>query len=188
MRGPIPWDLFAQGEYLGPHRTPHVPEYRLRVNDQLEFVYRLTRERSARPYQLNVGDRVRLESLADDKLDRDLEIQPDGSITVRLLGQMNAAGLTTDELRVELEKAYKKFYRVPSITVTPLTVNTRLEDIRATVDSRQGWGVSRERRRSLRKARSSCRRSARPSARADAGRDSAWKSTPATPESWMVWA
>lgn len=140
MRGPIPWDLFAHGEYLGPHRTAHVPQYRLRVDDQLEFVYRLTRERSSRPYQLNVGDRIRLESLADDQLDRDLEIQPDGTITVRLLGQVMAADLTTDELRRELERLYKKFYRVPSITVTPTAVNTKLEDIRATVDSRQGLG------------------------------------------------
>lgn len=140
MRGPIPWDLFAYGEYLGPHRTAHVPIYRLRVNDELEFVYRLTRERSNRPYQLNVGDRITIESLADEQLDREVEIQPDGTVTVRLLGQVMAADLTTDHLRVELEKRYKKFYRVPSITVTPVQLNTRLEDIRATVDSRQGLG------------------------------------------------
>lgn len=140
MRGPIPWDLFAQGEYLGPHRTPHIPIYRIRVNDRLEFIYRLTRERSGHPYQLNVGDVVRVESLADEKLDRELEVQPDGTITLRLIGQVMAADVTTDELRVELEKRYKKFYRVPSITVTPIQVNTRLDDIRATVDARQGLG------------------------------------------------
>lgn len=140
MRGPLPWDMFAFGEYVGPHRTAHVPVYRLRVNDQLEFVYRLTRERSATPYQLNVGDRIRVESIADENLDRELEIQPDGMITVRLVGEVLAAGRTTDELRLDLEKRYQKYYRVPSITVTPLRVNTKLEDLRATVDSRQGFG------------------------------------------------
>ncbi len=140
MRGPLPWDLFAYGEYIGPHRTPHVPVYRLRVNDDLDFVYRLTRERSSRAYLLNVGDRVRVESLADDNLDRELEVQPDGTITVRLIGEVIAAGRSTDELRMELEKRYTKFYRVPSVTVTPIKVNTKLEDIRATVDSRQGQG------------------------------------------------
>ena len=139
MRGPLPWDLFAYGEYIGPHRTPHVPAYRLRVNDQLELIYRLTRERSARAYQLNVGDRVRVEALADEKLDRELEVQPDGSITLRLIGQITAAGRTTDELRLLLEKRYKKFYRVPSITVTPIRVNTRLEDIRSTLAGTGGF-------------------------------------------------
>lgn len=147
MRGPLPWDLFAHGEYLGPHRTPHVPEYRLRVDDQLDCVYRLTRERSSRPYRLNVGDRVRVESLADENLDRELEVQPDGTITLRLVGEVMAAGMTTDELRIDIEKRYKKFYRVPSVTVTPIKVNTKLEDIRATVDSRQGFGGQSRRAR-----------------------------------------
>jgi polysaccharide biosynthesis/export protein len=42
--GPIPWQAFGQGEYAGPARLPHVPEYRLRVDDQIEFVYRLKRK------------------------------------------------------------------------------------------------------------------------------------------------
>jgi polysaccharide export outer membrane protein len=144
LRGPIPWEIFAQGEYVGPHRLPHTPEYRLRVDDQLELIYRLTRDRQATPYKLNVGDRVRIESLADADLDRELEIQPDGTITLRLLGQVLAADRTTDELRRELEAKYKKYYRVPSITVTPIRVNTKLDDLRATVDARQGLGGQRQ--------------------------------------------
>src|SRR5690349_4163830 len=46
--GPIPWQAFAQGEYTGPARLPHVPEYRLRVDDEIEFVYRLKREELSR--------------------------------------------------------------------------------------------------------------------------------------------
>ena len=140
MRGPLPFDLFSHGEYIGPCRTPHVPQYRLRPNDELELVFRLTRQRSGRAYRLTVGDQIRVESLADEKLDRELEVQPDGTIAVRLLGQVMASGRTTDQLRRDLEKRYKKYYRVPSITVTPVQVNTRLEDLRATVDSRQGQG------------------------------------------------
>ena len=46
--GPISWQSLAQGEYVGPAREPHVPEYQLRVDDELEFVYRLT-PRSVEP-------------------------------------------------------------------------------------------------------------------------------------------
>ena len=35
---------------------------------------------------------------------------------------------------------YKKYYKVPAITVTPLKVNTKLEDLRATIDRRAGIG------------------------------------------------
>ena len=47
--GPIPWQAFGQGEYAGPPRMSHVPEYRLRVDDQVEFVYRLKRDEDPRP-------------------------------------------------------------------------------------------------------------------------------------------
>jgi len=139
-RRPIPWQVFAQGEYVGPARTAHVPEYRLRVGDDLDFVYRLTRQETTRPYRLEVGDKVSIESLTDPNLDRDLVIQPDGTITVLLLGQVHAARRTVDELRAALDEKYKVFYKVPAITVTPLQVNTKLEDLRATVDSRAGTG------------------------------------------------
>src|SRR6185437_7582347 len=110
---------------------------RVRVDDELEFIFRLTRRVNPRPYELNVGDEVRYESVTDPLLDRDMIIQPDGAITLRLLGQVRAAGRTVAGLRDELEERYKEFYKHgPSGTVTPLRVNTLLEDLRATVDSR----------------------------------------------------
>ena len=136
----IGWQMYAQGEYVGHARTPHVPEYRLRVDDVLDLVYRLTREESPTPYKLEVGDQIRVESFTDPALNRELLVQPDGTITLRLLGQIRATGSTATQLRDELEEAYKKYYKVPAITVTPLKVNTRLEDLRATVDSRYGTG------------------------------------------------
>ena len=39
-----------------------------------------------------------------------------------------------------IEDLYKKYYKVPAITVTPLKVNTKLEDLRATIDRRAGIG------------------------------------------------
>ena len=154
-RACIPWQEFAQGEYVGHARTPHVPEYRLREGDLLAVYYRRTREELSRPYELQVGDRIRVESLTagsspatapggaearrpDDNITRELVVQPDGTITLPLLGQVRATRRTVPALRDELEERYKKFFRVPSITVTPIAVNTRLEDLLNTVDSRAG--------------------------------------------------
>jgi polysaccharide export outer membrane protein len=154
-RACIPWQEFAQGEYVGMARTQHVPEYRLREGDILAVYYRRTREELSRPYELEVGDRIRVESLtagtspaaapggaeaptADDNITRELVVQPDGTITLPLLGQVRATRRTIPDLRDELEERYKEFFRVPSITVTPITVSTKLEDLLSTVDSRAG--------------------------------------------------
>ena len=151
-RGCVDWQSYAQGEYVGPARTQHVPEYRIRVDDQIAFVFRLTREESSRPYELQVGDEIRVESLTgdspapgeqaeeDDNIRRELIIQPDGTISLPLLGQVRAARMTINGLREHLEERYKKFYRVPAITVTPLRVNTKLQDLIESVDARQGTG------------------------------------------------
>jgi len=154
-RGMIPWQEFAQGEYVGHARTPHVPEYRLRESDVVAVYYRRTREELSRPYELEVGDRLRVESLtagnnaaspagdtpaeaAGDDISRELVIQPDGTITLPLLGQVRATRRTVQSLRDELEEQYKKYFRMPAITVTPVAVNTKLEDLLNTVDSRAG--------------------------------------------------
>lgn len=134
------WQLYLQGEYVARARSAHVNEYRLRPDDQLDMIYRVTREETSQPYRLNVGDEIRVESLTDPNLNRDLQVQPDGTITMRLLGQVKATGKTVTQLCEDLEQAYLKYYKVPAISVTPLKMNTRLEDLRATVDRRQGVG------------------------------------------------
>jgi polysaccharide export outer membrane protein len=154
-RGAVDWQSYAQGEYVGHSRLPHVPEYRIRVDDQIAFVFRLTREETTTPYELQVGDKIRVESLtgdsaptgtgdrdaaSGDRIARELEVQPDGTITLPLLGQVRAARMTVEGLRQHLEELYKKYYKVPAITVTPIAVNTRLQDLIASVDARQGVG------------------------------------------------
>lgn len=137
---PIDWQRYAQGEYVGHARLAHVPEYRLRVDDELDFVFRLTRQPTPRAYRLKVFDRVRVELLADAEQMTEAEIQPDGMITLRLVGQVRAARLTLTQLREVLEERYGQFYREPTVTVTPLRLNSRLEDLRASVDRRYGEG------------------------------------------------
>ncbi len=110
----------------------------MRVGDELEFVYRLTGVESNEPYKLNVGDRLKVESMTDASLDRELLVQPDGMITLRVLGQIRTARRTVAELRDELEERYTKYYKVPAISVTPVQVNSRLEELRAAVDGRHG--------------------------------------------------
>jgi polysaccharide export outer membrane protein len=155
-RGMIPWQEFAQGEWVGHARTVQVPVYRLREADELAVFFRRTRDEISKPYEIQVGDHLQVESLTagagpnvtsksgseqtkiEDSINRELVVQPDGTITLPLLGQVRATRRTVQSLRDELEERYKKYYRVPAITVTPIKVNTRLEDLMETVDNRAG--------------------------------------------------
>lgn len=151
-RGIHDWQAYAQGEYVGHARLAHVPEYRLRVGDQLAIYYLRTREVLDQPYELQVGDEIRIESLtagglgtgeadaagASNELNRQVIVQPDGTITLPLLGQVRAAGQSIPSLRDDLEERYQKYYRVPAITVTAIRIDTRLEDLLETVDARGG--------------------------------------------------
>ncbi len=138
---PIPWEVFAQGEYVGPARLAHVPVYRLRVDDQLAFVYRLSGQVSGQPYRLNVRDRIQVQSLsAPEVINREVIVEPDGTITLPLLGQVRAAGATLDELRNLLDDQLKRQIKDPRITVTPLEMNSNLQELRSSVDRRYGAG------------------------------------------------
>jgi polysaccharide biosynthesis/export protein len=139
--GPVTgFQEFAQGEYVGRARLPHVPNYRLRVDDVMDFVFRVTRNEIPGDYEINVGDEVTVESATDKDLKRTLIVLPDGTLTLPLLGQVRAAHMSVPQLRDELERLYLKYYKVPSITVTPTKVDTKLEDLRYTVGGRSGFG------------------------------------------------
>jgi polysaccharide biosynthesis/export protein len=131
---------WAQGEYVGRARLAHVPEYRLRVDDVLDFVFRVTRNEIPGAYEINVGDEISIESTTDADLKRTLIVLPDGTITLPLLGPVRAAHMSVEQLRNELDRLYRQFYRVPAITVTPIKVDTQLEDLRYTVGGRSGFG------------------------------------------------
>ena len=134
---------YGHGGYAGPARLAHLGQYRLRPGDQLQVIYLITRRQAEGDYRLSPGDELLIESVADQDLqrgtlERGLIIQPDGTITVRLLGQVHAAGLTVGQLRDVLESKYKSLYDEPSIDVTPVKTNILAEDIRNAVGGASG--------------------------------------------------
>ena len=131
---------FNQGEYIGPARTEHVNEYRIRVDDILDFVFRLTREPSNEPYRLDVGDIIEITALDAEEVQRQAEVQPDGTISLTYLDQVNVAGMTLTELRLDLQKRYRDYINNPTISVAPVSINAKLEELRAAVDNRYGAG------------------------------------------------
>lgn len=53
----------------------------------------------AEPYRLNAGDTVVITSFDDERLNRELVVLPDGTISYLAIGEVQAAGLTAQELQ-----------------------------------------------------------------------------------------
>lgn len=102
---------YAQGGYAGPARLAHLSEYRLRPGDQMQVIYLITRCQREGAYRLTPGDQVMIDSPVHEDfqrgtLERGLTILPDGTMTVRMLGEVHAAGLTVAQLRDGLVTRY----------------------------------------------------------------------------------
>ncbi len=134
--GPVPWQAFAQGEYVGPSRLPHVPEYRLRPDDQVEFIFRHRREELSQPYRLEVGDSIKIESLIDEKLNREVTVQPDGTVDLLLLGQVRVVNSTAAEAAHDINERYKKYYKITDVNVARIKTQTQVEDLIQAVNNR----------------------------------------------------
>jgi polysaccharide export outer membrane protein len=55
---------------------------------------------------------------ADDIPDKPSAIANDGTVTLPMIGQVKAAGLTVEQFEQELTAAYKKYFKDPQVTVT----------------------------------------------------------------------
>lgn len=68
-------------------------------------------------YRLGAGDKLRIEVYKDPQLSQSVEIRPDGKITLPLVGDMEATGLTPLELRDQIAKQLKEYITNPTVTV-----------------------------------------------------------------------
>ncbi len=77
-----------------------------------------------KPYILGCGDVIKVTVWRHDEASTDAVIAPDGKISLPLIGEITAAGLTVDELKDELNKKYQDFINEPHVTVTVREINS----------------------------------------------------------------
>jgi polysaccharide export outer membrane protein len=73
---------------------------------------------TAEEYVIGHGDTLKITVWGQEGLDTDVIVQPDGKISLALVKDVPAVGLTVDALRKELEKRYKDFIFEPNVTIT----------------------------------------------------------------------
>jgi polysaccharide export outer membrane protein len=72
-------------------------------------------------YVIGTADRLRIDVWQNDKLSlAEVPVRPDGKITMPLVDDVQAAGLTTDELKAVLAQELAEFIENPTVTVVLL--------------------------------------------------------------------
>jgi protein involved in polysaccharide export with SLBB domain len=72
---------------------------------------------SSAPYTLIPGDLVTVKFYYNPELNEDLIIRPDGKITMQLIGEVTAAGLTPEALAANLTELYASELAAPNVSV-----------------------------------------------------------------------
>lgn len=72
---------------------------------------------ASKDYRLVAGDKLRIEVYRDPQLSQNLQVRPDGKITLPLIGDVMAAGETPASLRDTLTGALRDYVNNPVVTV-----------------------------------------------------------------------
>jgi len=76
-------------------------------------------------YKIGPQDILRIDVWKEEQLTRTVPVRPDGKITLPLLNDIQAAGLTPMELAGVISNQFKKFINNPQVTVSVTEINSR---------------------------------------------------------------
>jgi polysaccharide biosynthesis/export protein len=68
-------------------------------------------------YRLRPGDQLTMRAYYNPQLDEDVQVRPDGNISLSLLGDVPAAGKTAAELSAEITKGYAQYFVKPTAII-----------------------------------------------------------------------
>jgi polysaccharide export outer membrane protein len=75
-------------------------------------------DKSDASYVIGPGDVLSVDVWKEDDLSKEVSVRLDGKISLPLVNDVQAAGLTSTELRNQLTEKYKDFVDVPEVAVT----------------------------------------------------------------------
>jgi polysaccharide export outer membrane protein len=76
-------------------------------------------------YKIGAQDVLRIDVWKEEQLTRTVPVRPDGKVTLPLLNDVQAAGLTPMQLAGVLSEGLKKYINNPQVTVTITEINSR---------------------------------------------------------------
>lgn len=83
----------------------------------LPRLLQLSQGYTSQGYRIQPGDQLTTRCYYNPQLDEDLQVRPDGNISLSLIGELRAAGKTAAELSNEITKAYAQYFVKPTAVV-----------------------------------------------------------------------
>jgi len=90
-------------------------------------------------YLIGPEDVLRIEVYREDALSRMVNVRPDGKITLQLLGDVQAEGLTPERLASQVKEAYSQYIKTPDVIVSVLAVNSKSFTVSGRVNKVGRW-------------------------------------------------
>ncbi|HET7218502.1 MAG TPA: polysaccharide biosynthesis/export family protein [Vicinamibacterales bacterium] len=95
-------------------------------------------------YVIGADDVLGIVFWRDTDMTGDVTVRPDGKITLPLLGDMTAVGLTPEALKEQITKAASKLIEDPTVTVVVRAINSRKVYITGQVVAPKDYALTRE--------------------------------------------
>jgi polysaccharide export outer membrane protein len=76
-------------------------------------------------YLIGPEDVLRIEVYRDLDMTRSVNVRPDGKITMPLIGDIQAEGLTPERLTATMKEALSQFNKSPEVTISVLQINSK---------------------------------------------------------------
>ena len=76
-------------------------------------------------YVIGAGDVLTVMYYGDKEMTSEVTVRPDGKVTIQLINDVVAAGLTPDALRVRITEESKRLFENPSVSVVVKQINSR---------------------------------------------------------------
>ncbi|OAI11992.1 sugar transporter [Methylomonas lenta] len=73
-------------------------------------------------YRINKGDKLKVDVWQEENLHAEVMVLPDGTISFPLVGVIQAAGKTTDELQIFLQQRLEEYIPGPEVNISLITV------------------------------------------------------------------
>jgi len=92
-------------------------------------------------YKIGPQDVLKIDVWREDQLTRIVPVRPDGKVTLPLLNDMQAAGLTPMELAGVIREDLKKFINNPQVSVSVMEINSRRIYVTGEVTKAGAYGL-----------------------------------------------
>lgn len=97
------------------------------------------------PYRIGPSDKLTIRVLPEPAVVlEDLQVRPDGKVSIELIGDIQAAGRTTDEVAAEIAEKMVEFRQSPSVTVSVGAPTSNTVSVLGEVKSPGSFGLDRD--------------------------------------------